>query len=217
MTDVDLSNGWTPFALEGFDAAAFLKPHWLFSSRTGDVALARRPPGGRRVQMLDRKDQYVVDADGFDWMKPLVSRAAGPLPGQKVFRNPLPVVVMIVPTPEGVLLVRRALPDGHGLLALPGGYQEIGETWQEAGCREVFEEAGVALSPSKVRIFDVETVENGSRNLIYGLYCDVVGLEGARPQEGEIMEVLSGTSTDGMAFASHSAMLERFLACRFPR
>jgi ADP-ribose pyrophosphatase YjhB (NUDIX family) len=214
MIAVGTENGWTQFALDMFDQAALLSPHWLFSSRNGDVALARRPPGGRRIQMLDRKDQYVVEGDGFDWIKPLDTRQAGAVPGQKVWRNPLPVVVMIVPTSEGVLLVRRGLPDGRGLLALPGGFQEVGETWQEAGCRETFEEAGIALSPSKVRIFDVDTVENGSRNLIYGLYGEVVDASGAVPQEGEILEVLTASSSKGMAFESHSRMTERFLSAR---
>ena len=39
----------------------------------------------------------------------------------------------------GLLMIRRALPDGYGKLALPGGYQGLNETWQEAGVREVFE------------------------------------------------------------------------------
>lgn len=209
-----LENGWTPFDLHQADALAFLKPHWLFSSSSGDVALARRPPGGRRIQMLDRSDQYVVEDDGFDWMKPLDRKHAGPVPGQKVWRNPLPVVVMIVPTKEGVLQVRRGLPDGRGLLAPPGGYQEVGETWQEAGCRETFEEAGIALSPTKVSIFDVDTVENGTRNLIYGVYSEVVDASGAVPQEAEVIEVLSGSDTSGMAFRSHARMVGRYLASR---
>lgn len=214
MIEPGTENGWSTFSLDVADQAAMLHPHWLFCSRTGDVALARRPPGGRRLQMLDRKDQYVVADDGFDWIKPMDRRQAGPVPGQKVWRNPLPVVVMIVPTRAGVLLVRRGLADGLGLLAFPGGFQEVGETWEEAGCRETFEETGIAISPSKVTIFGVETVEGGTRNLIYGLYDGVVNLDGAVPQPGEITEVLSASSNAGMAFDSHARMAARYLASR---
>jgi ADP-ribose pyrophosphatase YjhB (NUDIX family) len=214
MIPAGTENGWAPFALDRFDSAALLSPHWLFSSGSGDVALARRPPGGRQIQILDRKDQYVVEADGFDWIKPLDAKQSGAVPGQKVWRNPLPVVVMIVPTAAGVLLVRRGLPDGRGRLALPGGFQEVGETWQEAGCRETFEETGIALSPAKVRIFDIDTVENGTRNLIYGVYAEIVDVSGAVPQESEILEVLTGSTCQGMAFESHARMTSRFLAAR---
>jgi 8-oxo-dGTP diphosphatase len=44
-----------------------------------------------------------------------------------------------------VLLVRRGRPPRLGQWSLPGGGQQLGETVAEAACREVQEEAGVAI------------------------------------------------------------------------
>jgi 8-oxo-dGTP pyrophosphatase MutT (NUDIX family) len=209
-----LLNGWIPFDLDNYhDTSDLIAPHWLLNSQTKDIAIGRRAPGGRSIHMLDRCDQRVLADDGFNWMK-IIEKKPGPLPGEKVWRNPLPVVVMLVPTDLGLLLVRRAAADTHGKIALPGGFQEVGETWQEAGCREVFEETGIALSPSRVRIFDIDTVEGGKVNLIYGIHDGSVDLEGMdfRPQEGEILEVLTSKDPVVTAFESHTRMIGRYFA-----
>jgi len=204
-------NGWTPFDIHDMAAhREMMEPHWLLNSVTKDISIARRAAGGSAIYMLDRCDQKVLGSDGFDWAKP-VGKKAGPMPGDKVWKNPLPVVVMLVPTSLGLLLVRRAARDTHGRIALPGGFQEVGETWQEAGCREVFEETGVAISPSRVRIFDVDTVENGAVNLIYGIHDGVVPVisDLLVPQEGEILEVLTSERAVETAFESHTRMIAR--------
>ena len=55
-------------------------------------------------------------------------------------------------------MIRRALPgEGQGRLALPGGYQMLGQTWPEAGAREVLEETGVEIEPASLRVVAVET------------------------------------------------------------
>jgi ADP-ribose pyrophosphatase YjhB (NUDIX family) len=71
------------------------------------------------------------------------------------YRNPLPVVVALVPVESGLITVRRSKPPGLGRLALPGGLVEIGETWQEAGVREVYEETGLQLDAAKINDFYV--------------------------------------------------------------
>ena len=67
------------------------------------------------------------------------------------FRNPLPVAVVIQPVDDGVLTVRRTIQPRSGWLALPGGYIEFGESWQAAGARELWEEAGVQIDPATLR------------------------------------------------------------------
>src|SRR5918993_2143282 len=75
-----------------------------------------------------------------------------------LYQNTPTVVVVLVPMGAGLLMIRRALPgEGQGKLALPGGYQMLGQTWQEAGAREVLEETGVVLDASMLRVVTFET------------------------------------------------------------
>ena len=48
------------------------------------------------------------------------------------YRNPVPVAVIVVPMGDGVLTIRRGIDPHRGKLALPGGFIEIPETWQQA-------------------------------------------------------------------------------------
>jgi ADP-ribose pyrophosphatase YjhB (NUDIX family) len=65
-------------------------------------------------------------------------------------------------------MIRRALPgDGQGRLALPGGYQMLGQTWQEAGGREVLEETGVAIEAASLQVVAVETTPDRRQNLLF--------------------------------------------------
>ncbi len=54
-------------------------------------------------------------------------------------------VGVVVLKGDSVLLVRRGKPPNVGTWSLPGGAQEVGETAEEAGRRELFEETGVTV------------------------------------------------------------------------
>ncbi len=60
-------------------------------------------------------------------------------------------VVMLKPSSEGapgaVLLVRRGKLPAMGSWSLPGGAQELGETAEDAGRRELEEETGLSAGP----------------------------------------------------------------------
>ena len=83
------------------------------------------------------------------------------------FKNPLPVAIVLLPVGNGILVVRRGTEPRRGLLALPGGYVELNETWQEAAARELLEEADIAINPYALRLFDVRSGANVI--LIFGL------------------------------------------------
>jgi NAD+ diphosphatase len=60
--------------------------------------------------------------------------------------NPAVAAGVIAGDPHGrVLLVRRAKEPGRGLLGVPGGFVDVGETAEEAVLREAGEETGVEL------------------------------------------------------------------------
>ncbi|MDM7996285.1 MAG: NUDIX domain-containing protein [Acidobacteriota bacterium] len=58
------------------------------------------------------------------------------------FHNMAAAVMGILVTPSGILLGRRAEDPGKGLLDLPGGFADYGESLEEALIREIQEELG---------------------------------------------------------------------------
>ena len=126
------------------------------------------------------------------------------------YRNTPTVVVVLVPCNGGLLLIRRALPgDGQGKLALPGGYQMLGQTWQEAGAAEVREETGVVVDPATLRVVAVETTPDRRQNLIF---CESPSLVHERPfvHDHEVSEVLIVRGPVETAFPLHTRMVRAF-------
>jgi len=64
--------------------------------------------------------------------------------GIRVYRNPVPTVDIIIEMEGGLVLIeRRNPPPGW---ALPGGFVDYGESFEEAAVREAFEETGLQIS-----------------------------------------------------------------------
>ncbi|WP_344826413.1 NUDIX domain-containing protein [Actinocorallia longicatena] len=82
------------------------------------------------------------------------------------------MAVLLVPVDGGLLTVRRGISPGLGELALPGGFIDVGETWQEAAVRELREESGVVLDAGGVRLFDVHSAPDGTV-LVFGAVDEV--------------------------------------------
>ena len=126
---------------------------------------------------------------------------------REYFKNPTPVAVVVVPVDGGVLAVRRAIPPQIGHLALPGGFVNRGETWQQAACREVYEETNLVILPEELSLLELISVPEG--NLL--IFCrarprliEQVDL-GFRNQEVSEMLVLYGPQE--LAFPTHTRML----------
>lgn len=62
------------------------------------------------------------------------------------YENPRVIASALCIWQNQVLLCRRAIPPRYGFWTLPGGFMEIGETIEDAACREVREEAGANVS-----------------------------------------------------------------------
>jgi ADP-ribose pyrophosphatase YjhB (NUDIX family) len=78
--------------------------------------------------------------------------------GRRIYDNaPTTVFILACNAAGQILLVRRATEPGYGLLGLPGGYQMRGETWQEAGSRELFEETGYVIDPYQLELISIKT------------------------------------------------------------
>ena len=127
------------------------------------------------------------------------------------YDNPGTVVVPLVEVNGGLLLVRRKLPDGYGKLALPGGYQAMGESWAVAGSREVYEETGVVVRPSDLSVVGVDTVQDGKVNLLFCNAMLKIEHHGEfKPHEDEIFEVViahEAPDPEEVAFPTHWARI----------
>jgi 8-oxo-dGTP diphosphatase len=144
--------------------------------------------------------------------------------GEITWLNPLPVAVALLPVDasgpdgrrRGLVVVRRDIEPARGQLALPGGFIEVGESWQEAAVRELREETGLLASAADVRLFAVHSVARGTIN-IFGLLpaqrADDLPLS-APTEEATEWLVLAGP--ERLAFSTHTlAMAEYFESPHF--
>lgn len=126
---------------------------------------------------------------------------------REFFRNPAPVAVVVVPVDGGVLTVRRAIPPRIGELALPGGFVDYGESWQQAACREVLEETNLVIHPDGLSLLELISVPEGNM-LIFcraqPLTKDQVDLSF---RNSEVSEMLILYSPQELAFPTHTKVL----------
>lgn len=125
--------------------------------------------------------------------------------------NPLPVVVALVPVNGGLVVIRRNIEPRKGTLALPGGYLDLGESWQEGAKREVQEETGIDLSGSEIRLYDVQ---NGLDDTLV-----IFGLTEQQPKEvlqpftsAETQEVRLIDRPVELGFVMHTRVVARYFA-----
>jgi ADP-ribose pyrophosphatase YjhB (NUDIX family) len=128
------------------------------------------------------------------------------------YLNPTPVAVVLLPVDNGLLMVRRSIPPYVGKLALPGGYINLGETWQEAGARELLEETGISIDPHELRELRVLSAPEGMI-LIFGLARprSLAQLPPLQPT-AEASECIVGSPAEEIAFELHRQVAAEFFS-----
>lgn len=133
--------------------------------------------------------------------------------GETSYQNPTPVAVAVQPVGGGLLVVRRGIPPARDTLALPGGFIEVGETWQHAAARELREEVGLAADPEAVRLYDAISAPDGTL-LIFGLFPALSTADELPPvvpnEEALGWQVLPGP--EPLGFDLHTRVANRYFA-----
>lgn len=127
------------------------------------------------------------------------------------YRNPLPAVTVVVRRDGKVLLVRRAVAPHRGMLCLPGGFLELGETVEECASRELAEETG--LPADGFRLVSVETDETAYGGVLLAV-LEAEGCTGeaiAGDDAGEICWVAPAEAPK-LAFRAHDRIMSDLAA-----
>ena len=134
--------------------------------------------------------------------------------GNRSYLNPLPVAVVLTPVADGIVVIRRNIEPAKGTLTLPGGYIDLGETWQEAARRELLEETGIEIGVNDLTLYDVE---NGLDDTLV-----IFGLAARQPAEvvrqmatDEVQEVVLIDRPMELGFPMHSRIVARYFAKTF--
>ena len=90
--------------------------------------------------------------------------------------TPKLMVDVVIPSDEGIVLIRRANDPFEGRWALPGGFVEIGETVETAAAREVAEETGLVVELARlVGVYSEPDRDPRGHNISVAFLARVVG------------------------------------------
>lgn len=126
--------------------------------------------------------------------------------GNDTYRNPIPVAVGIIPVVNqneiGILILKRGNEPGKGEWAMPGGFLEYGESWEQGLSREIKEELGLVLEPN----YSLKGIElsTGKNLIIFGMSKTLVEIPPFTSNEEALEIGLYTKLEDELAFPSHT-------------
>ena len=131
------------------------------------------------------------------------------------YRNPTPAAVVLQPVgPAGDLLViKRGVEPQKGEWALPGGYVDYGETWQQGAARELKEETGIVQTPKGMEHFETVSSADGQVLIVFALAPEIAEMPELESND-EVLGVslisMGDTRSAELAFQPHVDVVLKF-------
>ena len=129
--------------------------------------------------------------------------------GHKTYVNPTPVSVTLLPVGKGLLAVRRTINPGKGGVGLPGGFITLGETWQEAGARELQEETTLTISSADIDLFQTLSSPDGTL-LVFGLARHGIETLPEFTENDETSELIVLDGPQELVFPLHTQVVREY-------
>jgi ADP-ribose pyrophosphatase YjhB (NUDIX family) len=121
---------------------------------------------------------------------------------------------VLVPLGENVLVVRRGIEPGRGGLALPGGFINYSESWQQAAARELCEETGLRIAPERIAPFWIASAPD-STLIVFGKSEPIAPQMAGELHPGDETEaVLLVDQPVHCVFSLHEAVIRRYFEQR---
>lgn len=130
----------------------------------------------------------------------------------EMYKNPIPVAVVVISVDEGILLIQRNIAPQIGGWAFPGGFVDEGETVQEAAKRELQEEVGIDYQ-GDFTIIGIESTPHRENMLIFlkaNQDLKLSDLEMFKANK-EVQAIKVIKRYEDLCFSLHSLVLRKFL------
>lgn len=137
----------------------------------------------------------------------------------ETYLNPSPISVSMIRVwkrehdnnspSSGILVIKRNIEPMKGQWAFPGGYLEVGETWQAGAVREVREEVGLDLPEELIKLHSVQTASSNGNLLIFNTTDKIVFLDDIKFKPNhEVSDVKVIYEPCELAFPTHTECLK---------
>lgn len=127
------------------------------------------------------------------------------------YKNPIPVVVVLIPVLSGLLIQQRGIMPGKNEWAVSSGYLNDKETYQQAAAREMKEEIYLDSEADDYELFDVCSSSTGTLLIfaVYKKYLSSIEELNFVPNE-EVLDIKAIFAPEELAFPTHTEMVKRY-------